>query len=115
MFSGYHLWRGAASHDATRRHNEHLRPPRQFCEGLRISACHPDLPAQRFKLREQGGSSLRIEMGGDLIKKNQRRDSAHRLDEAGVRQREANQQRLLFAGRTLARAHAFGAMLHDEI
>ena len=54
-------------------------------------------------------------MGGDLIEQQDRRNARHGADEAGVRQHEVDEQRLLFAGRGFARGDSFGAMRDQEV
>ena len=52
---------------------------------------------------EQGGAAAGVEMGGDLVEQQDRRRAAAAGDELGMGKDEAEQQRLLFAGRAEAR------------
>ena len=72
-------------------------------------------PGKRVQRVEQAGAAARVEMGGDLVEQDQRRDPAHRPHQPGMGQHEADQQRLLLAGRGGRRRHVLGAVAHDEV
>ena len=55
-------------------------------------------PAVRQPL-EQGGAADRVEMGGDLVEQQDRAAPAALGDEIGMGEDQADQQRLLLAGR----------------
>ena len=77
-----------------------LGPFAERREGLAIGARHPGLAAQRDDLLEQRRAPRGVQMGGDLVEQQDRRRAVAALrDELGVGQDEADQQRLLLAGR----------------
>ena len=63
-------------------------------------AGHPHLAAA-FEASEQRRAALRIEVGGDLVEQQDRRLAAALGDQLGMGEDEAEQQRLLLAGRGL--------------
>ena len=63
---------------------------------------HPHLAAA-FEAREQRGAAPGIEVRGDLVEQQDRRRAAALGDQLGMGEDEAEQQRLLLAGRASAR------------
>ena len=84
-------------------------------EERRIGAGHPHLPAERLERLEQAAPAAGVEMGRDLVEKHERRDSGHRRDEPRLGEDEADEKRLLLAGRGGAGSDVLRAMPHREI
>ncbi len=87
---------------------KHLRALLDLRERGRVGAGHPHLRAELFELAIERGAPSRIEMGDDLVEQQQRRKSRHLGEQAGMRQHEADQQRLLLAGRGVGRRDVLG-------
>ena len=79
-------------------------------KGGGIGAGHPDLGAELLELGIERGAARRIEMGDHLVEQQHRRKSRHFRDQAGMRQHEADQQRLLLAGRGIGGGDALGGV-----
>ena len=75
---------------------------------------HPHLAAP-FEPVEQRRAPAGIEVGGDLVEQQDRRRAAAFRDQLGVGEDQAQQQRLLLAGRALRGRHALGAMGDGEV
>ena len=60
---------------------------------------HPDLPARLPQPFEQSGAAGRVEMGGNLVEQKDRPPAGAFGDEIGMGQDQADQERLLLAGR----------------
>ena len=54
-------------------------------------------------------------MCGDLIEQQDGRNAGHRGDEAGMRQHQPDEQRLLLAGRGFAGGDSLGTMGHQQV
>ena len=76
--------------------------PSRSAKAARIGAGQEHLAAESLQRVEQGGAPARIEMRGDLVEERERRDAGHVGDQPRVREHEADQQRLLLAGRGAA-------------
>src|SRR6185437_9676863 len=59
-----------------------------------VGAGHPDLGAEPRQFAEQRGAPTGIEMRDHLVEQQQRGDAGHFGDQTGMRQDQANQQRL---------------------
>ncbi len=75
---------------------------------------HPHLAAA-FEAGEQRGAALGIEVGGDLVEQEDRRLAAPLGDQFGVGEDQAEQQRLLLAGRGLRGRHLLGAVEDRQV
>ena len=64
-----------------------------------VGAGQPDLRAEFRQFFEQRRAPGGIQMRHHLVEQQQRRDAGHLGDQAGMRQHQPDQQRLLFAGR----------------
>ena len=67
----------------------------------RLGRGHPNLLVALEPV-EQGGAPVGVEMGGDLVEQQDRRSPPSFRDQLGMGQHEAEQQRLLLAGRATA-------------
>ena len=76
----------------------------------RAKSARPAL--QRFK---ESVAADRVEMGGDLVEEDERRQSAHRRNEARMCQNQAGKQRFLLSRRSLRRRGLFRAVPHVKI
>ena len=68
-------------------------------ERVPLGPRHPHLTAARSEPLEQGGAAHRIEMGGNLVEEQDRPAARLLGDEIGMGKDDADQQRLLLAGR----------------
>ena len=84
-------------------------------ERRRIGAGHPHLRVERRERIVERGAASRIEMRDDFVEQQQRRKPRHLGDQSRMREHEADQQRLLLAGRGLRRRDALRAVQHLEI
>src|SRR5262249_29860338 len=67
-------------------------------EGSPIGSRHPGLPAECHEFGEERGPSRRVEMGGDLVEEQDRRDALAMLGhQIAVGQDEADEQGLLLS------------------
>src|SRR5947199_9909784 len=63
-----------------------------------IRSGHKGLESELPEPAEERGATLRIEVGDDFVEKQQRGHAADLRDNLGMRQNQANEQRLLLAG-----------------
>ena len=80
-----------------------------------VGAGHPGLRAEIFEHCVERGAALRIELGGDLVEKDERRRAREAGDEARMGENEAEQQGLLLAGRAQAGGHLLWPVDDDEV
>ena len=105
--------KGAIRPSSTRKNCPRSAEPR---EGVRIGARHPRLAAQGDDLVEQRGPPQRVEVGGDLVEKEDGRGAFPALsDDVAVREHQADQQGLLLARRADLRGHFLGAVPDRQI
>ena len=86
-------------HSRFRRDVEHLRPARKLNEHRGLGAGEEHLAAEARERVVERRTAARIEMSRDLVEERERRDSRHLGDQARMGEREADDQRLLLAGR----------------
>src|SRR5262245_58409582 len=83
-----------------------LRPSGQRREAFHVGSCHPGLAAEAYDLVEQRGASQRVQVCGNLVQKQDRGAAvAVPADVVGMRQNQADEQRLLLAGGAYAGRH----------
>ena len=75
---------------------------------------HPHLAAA-FEAREQRGAADRVEMGRDLVEKQDRWLAAPLGDQISMREHETEEKRLLLAGRAAGGRNALAAMRDGDI
>src|SRR5690606_16424409 len=75
---------------------------------------HPHL-ATAIEPREQCVAAARIEVGGNLVEKQDRRRLATACNQLGMGEYEAEQERLLLAGRGPGRRLVLGAVTNRKI
>ena len=93
----------------------HCRPCGDGAEGRRVRAGQPDLRAEGLEPIEQGFAALGIEMGGDLVEQDDRRHAGETRDKTGMGEHDAEEQRLLLAGRGVGGGDALRPMDDGKI
>ena len=101
--------------DAPRADRQYLRARCDLGKGRGVGAAQKNLRAEVFERLEQRDPPRRIEMGDDLVEQQHRRKPGHVRNQARMRQHQIDQQRLLLAGRGLARRDPLGAVNHVEV
>ncbi len=74
---------------------EELRAALDTGKERRLRAGHEGLASEVLEDGEQRGAAAGVEMRGDLVEQQDRHAARHLAGEAGVRQHDADQQRLL--------------------
>ena len=86
---------------------DHRRVAVDLGKQRRIGAGHPHLGAELREFRVQRRAPRRIEMRDHLVEQQHRREAGHLGDQTRMREHEADQQRLLLAGRGFGGGDAF--------
>src|ERR1700733_15190716 len=102
-------------HPGLRRNVEHLRAALKLAKYGGIGAGEKHLAAEAGERVIKRGAAARIEMGGDLVEKRERRNPRHLGGEARMGERESNDQRLLLAGRGRGRRRLFRPVPDQKI
>ena len=80
-----------------------------------VGTGRPAVGAQGIRGAKERGAAFRIEMRRRFVGQQDRGDTGHAIHEPRVGQHQADQQRLLLAGRTQFRRHGLLAVGHAEI
>src|ERR1700678_3057535 len=102
-------------HPGLRRNVEHLRSALKLAKYGGIGAGEKHLAAEAGERVIKRGAAARVEMGGDLVEKRERRDPRHLGGEARMGERESDDQRLLLAGRGRGRRCLFWPVPDQKI
>ena len=92
-----------------------LRASGEIGEGGRVGAGQEHLAADPLERLEQRRAATRIEMRGHFVEQRQRRHAAHFGDQPRMGEHQADQQRLLLAGRGLRGGRPLGAVPDQEV
>src|SRR5690606_19340454 len=92
-----------------------LRTLAQRCEERGFRSRHPGLGAEGEYGLEKRSPPLLVEMGGNLVEKEDRRCAGTGRHRAGVREHDREDERLLLAGRGKPRRHVLGPVTHPEV
>ena len=89
-------------------HFDHGRGVRDLDKQRRIGAGHPDLRAELVKFGVQCRAPVGIEMRHHLVEQQHGRRAGHLGDQSRMRQDEPDEQRFLFAGRSVGGGMSLG-------
>src|SRR5437773_2720784 len=92
---------GSAARDGSILDVKELRAAAERPEQCLVGSCHPSLDADFEQRIEKVSATLAIEMRNDFVQQQHRRCATLGGDEPRMRKHESDQERLLFAGRSL--------------
>ena len=107
--------RGVFARDVAVAQRQPLRAFAERGEDGGVGAGHEGLAAEVVEDAEEGPAARLVEMGGDLVEENDRRLAGEPRHEPRLREDEADEERLLLAGRAALRRHLLRAVADEEI